>query len=167
MGCHASRCFQYWCWDGEEDVQMHPRLLDSLEVFHGWWKAGKIILTNLQSAICSVENISNDYKLQRKKVKWNSRLTGVSGKKLIESHPMPGTWRLPGVLQVACKALRALRVGVLGPDAVEVDGNAVTALGTFSLPDRELIPLLVVELLPVVCLLSVIYPLSWCIVYKQ
>ena len=65
---------------------------------------------------------------------------------------MPGTCRLPGVLQVACKALRALRLGVLGAGAVE--GTAVTALGTFSLPDNEVVAL-VAELLPVVCLLSV------------
>ena len=43
------------------------------------------------------------------------QLTGVSGKKLIESQPIPGTWMLPGVLQVACSALRALRLGDLGP----------------------------------------------------
>ena len=72
---------------------------------------------------------------------------------------MPGTCKLPGVLQVACKAFRAFRLGVLGAGAAEVEGTAVTAFGTFSLPDNEVVAL-AVELLQVVCLLSVMYPLS-------
>lgn len=68
---------------------------------------------------------------------------------------MPGTWILPGVLQVACSALRALRLGDFGAGPLEFGTTVVP--GMFSLPAAELVAetALCPELPPVVCLLSV------------
>ncbi len=65
------------------------------------------------------------------------KLTGVSGRKLMFSQLIPGTWMLPGVLHVACNALRALRLGDLAAADVDVSADATAATelaGTFSLP---------------------------------
>lgn len=43
------------------------------------------------------------------------------------SQLIPGTWMLPGVLHVACRALRAFLLGDLGT-------KLLVAPGTFSLP---------------------------------
>jgi len=55
-----------------------------------------------------------------------SDLLGVSGRKLIVSQLIPGTWMLPGVLHVACRALRDFLIGDLATNPV--------VPGTFSFP---------------------------------
>jgi hypothetical protein len=73
----------------------------------------------------------------------------------MESQPIPGTWILPGVLQVACRALRALRFGDFGAEPFEVE--TIVFPGIFSLPAAEVeAETQGAELPPlVVCLLSV------------
>lgn len=74
----------------------------------------------------------------------------------MESQPIPGTWIFPGVLQVACKALRALRLGDFGTKLF-VAGAAGIVPGIFSLSVVEEEEILGAELSPLVfCLLSVI-----------
>jgi hypothetical protein len=135
-------------------VQKHRHHLEFPEVFRVWWKGEKIRQTNHRSKTYSAKNrIEKNYLcIDTNKSK---RLTGVSGKKLIESQPIPGTWILPGVLQVACNALRALRFGDFGTAPFE--HKTTVFPGTFSLPVAEVeAETQGAELPPlVVCLLSV------------
>jgi len=85
----------------------------------------------------------------------SKRLTGVSGKKLMESQPIPGTWIFPGVLQVACSALRALRFGDFGAGPFEVK-TMFPGMFSLSIALVEAETPQCAELPPlVVCLLSV------------
>lgn len=92
------------------------------------------------------------------KADYYKKCTGVSGRKWIESHPIPGTWMFPGVLHVAWRALRAF-LGVFVDEAL--DKASAVLDGTFSLPTARTLEVAHERDEPeFIDLLSVIYPLS-------